>query len=181
MAARQECATKEHHDFSNAFETRREKDRNVGWNLLQSVFSFHFKPGNASEPFGPISAIGQKRSMIPSDLTEDQLSALAATIELIDDPEYRARISDVLWLRRHDAAVARVAVNAYLQSGSRLEDPEHWVPSMERYERAARLARQVDSKGDLPKTVLRHLEARVLHYNGPRLADQEFESGPSQR
>jgi len=37
---------------------------------------------------------------------------------------------------------------------------------MERYQRAIRLARQVEPKGDLPKTVLAHLEGRVRHYDG---------------
>jgi hypothetical protein len=48
-----------------------------------------------------------KRSMIPTDLTEDQLSVLESTVDGVTFPEYRARILDVLWLRRRDASRAR--------------------------------------------------------------------------
>lgn len=104
--------------------------------------------------------------MIPEDLTDPQIDALQATLDTIADPEYRARIADVLWLRRRDAKAARVAVDSYLESGKKLEHPKHWVPCMERYERAVRLARQIEPKGELPKTVLAHLQSRVTEYDG---------------
>jgi hypothetical protein len=104
--------------------------------------------------------------MSPSDLNDEQLSVLARAADSVDDPEFRARILDVLWLRRRDVSAARAAVDAYLKSGSRLEHPENWVASMQRYERAVRLAYQIEAKGDLPKEVLGHLEARALHYDG---------------
>jgi hypothetical protein len=138
---------------------------NSGWDILGQVFDFRFCPSDAAEPFQPIAVINGKRTMIPDDLTPDQLDRLAETLEA-DDAEYRARIGDVLWLCRRDAFVARDAVNAYLASGARLEDPDHWVPAMERYERALRIARQIEPNGDLQKRVLAHLEARVLHYDG---------------
>jgi tetratricopeptide (TPR) repeat protein len=161
-----ECPIKEDHEFSGFFRRRHDAEPDQGWDLLQSLYSFNFRPADAAEPFGPQSVIGDRRSMIPSDLTDEQLVALASTLDQIGDPEYRARILDVLWLRRRDPTAARAAVDAYLQSGSRLEDPEHWVQSLHRYERALRLASQVEVKGELPKKVLRHLEARVLHYDG---------------
>jgi Domain of unknown function (DUF4209) len=161
-----ECAIKEDHEFSGFFRRWHEAEPDRGWDLLRALYSLNFRPADAAEPFGPQSVIGHSRSMIPSDLTDEQLSALSSTLDAISDPEYRARILDVLWLRRRDPAAARAAVDAYLLSGSRLEDPEHWVQSMHRYERAVRLASQVEAKGELPKKVLRHLEARVLHYNG---------------
>jgi len=161
-----QCPTKEDHEFSALFRKRYLIESDKGWDLLQAVFDFRFQPSNASEPFTPMMVWNGKRSMIPSDLNEDQLAALESTVDGVVDPEYRARILDVLWLRRRDAKHARSAVEAYLQSGSRLEDPNHWVACMQRYERAVRLARQVEAKGELQKTVLRHLETRVLHYNG---------------
>lgn len=112
-----------------------------------------------------MAVMNGKRSMIPIDLTDAQLDALQGTLETVDDPEYRARVGDTLWLRRRDVKAARIAVESYLESGKRLENPEHWVPCMERYERAVRLARQID-KGELPKIVLAHLESRVKHYDG---------------
>jgi hypothetical protein len=161
-----DCGKKEDHYFASAFRKRRNQEADRGWELLEQIFSFLFRAGNASEPFGPVMQVEGRRSMIPDDLTDPQLDALAATLSEIDDPEYRARISDVLWLRQRDPTAARVAVENYLATGSRLEDPEHWTASIERYERAVRLARQVESKGELPKRILAHLEGRVRHYDG---------------
>jgi hypothetical protein len=165
-AALIDCSIKEDHEFAGCFGRRHQAEPDRGWDLLQALYSFNFRAGNSAEPFGPQSVMGNQRSMIPTDLADEQLAALNATLDAVTDPEYRARILDVLWLRRRDASAARGAVEAYIQSGSRLEDPDNWVPSMHRYERALRLASQVETKRDLPKRVLRHLEARVLHYNG---------------
>jgi hypothetical protein len=152
--------------LSTAFQKRNESPPNSGWALLMQVFGFHFRAGNVSEPFGPMMVMDGRRSMIPDDLSEAELDKLQSTLETVGDPEYRARVADVLWLRRRDAKAARVAVEAYIAAGMRVEDPEHWVGSMERYERGLRLARQIDPKGDLPKTVLSHLQDCVFHYDG---------------
>lgn len=152
--------------LSSAFQKKNESTPNSGWALLMQVFGFHFRAGNVSEPFGPMMVMDGRRSMIPDDLSEAELDKLQSTLEAVSDPEYRARVADVLWLRRRDAKAARVAVEAYIAAGMRVEDSEHWVGSMERYERGLRLARQIDPKGDLPKTVLSHLQDRVVHYDG---------------
>lgn len=149
-----------------AFRKRRSGDADDGWNLLGQIFDFHFKPHNPTEPFGPMAIMEGKRSMIPDDLTDDQLEALKNTLDGIEVSEYRARVADTLWLRRHDPDAARIAVDAYLESATLLEDPHHWTASMERYERAVRLARQIEPKGDLPQKILAHLETRVRHYDG---------------
>ena len=153
-------------DLSNAFGDKAGSATDDGWKLLQQIFNFHFKSSNVVEPFGPMMVADGKRSTIPDDLTDKQLDELQGTLEGVTDPEYRARIGDVLWLRRKDAKAARIAVEAYLEAGKRIEHPKHWTTSMERYERALRLARQIEPKGDLPKSVLAHLESRVLHYDG---------------
>jgi len=138
----------------------------LGWDIIGQVFEFQFRPENVAQPFQPILIMDSKRSMVPDDLSDEQIQELAESLQEIEDPEYRSRVYDVIWLRRRDPAAARTAVAAYLASGARLEDPERWVPAMERYERAVRLARQIEPKGELSKQVLAHLEARVLHYNG---------------
>src|ERR1700733_10004798 len=117
-AALDQCPKNEDHEFSALFQARHAAKPGKGWDLLQSVFGFQFQPSNASEPFAPMMVWDGKRSMIPSDLAEEQLSALESTVDEVMSPEYRARIFDVLWLRRRrDASRARSAVEAYLQSG----------------------------------------------------------------
>jgi hypothetical protein len=124
-AALDDCPRKEDYEFSAHFQKRHAGEPGKGWDLLQSVFGFQFRPSNASEPFAPMMVWDGRRSMIPSDLTEDQLNALESTGDGMVAPEYRARILDMLWLRRRDVSRARSAVEAYFQSGSMLEDPHH--------------------------------------------------------
>lgn len=156
----------EDHAYAAVFRDRHNIDSNLGWDFLAQLFGFRFKPSDSADPFGPMLVMDGKRSMIPDDLTEEQLIELRTALNEVDDPEFKARIGDVLWLRSRDAAAARVAVEAYLEAGMRIEDPEHWSSGMERYERAVRLARQVEPRGNLPKRALAHLEGRVKHYNG---------------
>lgn len=159
-------AAEKDRDFAALFRAQHKNAPGVGWDILADLFDFHFTPKDAGQPFRPMLIMDGRRSMIPDDLSEHQLDRLTASFSEVNDPEYRARVGDVLWLRRRDAAAAREAVSCYIASGQRLEDPDHWVPAMERYERAVRLARQIEPKGELPGRVLAHLEERVLHYQG---------------
>lgn len=157
---------KEDSHLAAVFRERAEIEPQLGWQLLYDVFNFHFKPGNVAEPFGPMAVMEDRRSMVPNDLTDEQLDELHKTLDTIEDPEFLARVGDVIWLRRRDARAARIAVEAYVKSGTSLEDPQHWPVSIGRYTRAVRLARQVERKGELSKTVLAHLENRVRYYDG---------------
>lgn len=160
------CPKKECHSYADAFIALAKSDTAHDWRMLFQVFNFLFRPKDALKPFQPMMVSETGRSMIPEDLTDPQLNDLQGTLNTIADHEYRARVADTTWLRRRDASAARVAVTAYLESGKVLEDPQHWVASMERYERSLRLARQIEPKGELPRTVLAHLEARVKAYDG---------------
>lgn len=152
-------------DFATAFGSKSVVNDD-GWQILQQVFNFSFRSSDLLEPFGPMFIEDGKRSMVPSDLSAQQLDELQRVITDVSDPEFRSRVGDVLWLSRKDVSAARIAVDGYLEAGKRIEDPKSWPSSMERYERAIRLARQIEPKGGLPETVLKHLETRVFAYNG---------------
>lgn len=154
------------HSYASIFAKQISSSDDGGWRLLQQVFNFHFIASNITTPFLPMAIMGEQRSMIPDDITGDELDYLATLFMEVTDPEFIARIADIIWLRRRDPDAARAAVIAYLETGKRLEDPEHWVASMERYERGLRLGWQIEPNGELPKTILNHLEARAIHYNG---------------
>ncbi len=168
LAVIQNAEEKYGFELGDAF-SRRSITGEDGWDLLGKVFHFMFEPENKEQPFAPVGGVckdGSPSSLIPDMITGDQLDALQASFHDVDDPEYQSRIGDVLWLRRKDHNAARVAVKAYLEAGKRIEHPEDWTPGMERYERAARLTRQIEKDGELSKPVLWHIESRVLHYDG---------------
>lgn len=160
------CKEKHCDSYARSFREQANSGPEFNWKLLQQVFDLHFRPSDVSEPFGSLVVMDGKRSLIPTDLSDEDLDELTATLTTVDDPEYQARISDVIWLRRRDYKVARSAVDFYLASGATLEDPEHWVLCMENYERGLRLAKQLDPNGTLAEGILSHLADRVAHYNG---------------
>ncbi len=156
---------KEAYRFFTAFCSKAEEQPGTGWSLLTQIFHYPFM-ASKPEPFGPMLQADEHQSQISADLSENELDAICGTLNTVADPEFRARVGDILWLQRRDFKAAHIAVAAYIESGSRLEDLEHWPACMERYERGLRLARQIDAKGRLSRTVLAHLEMRVRYYNG---------------
>jgi Domain of unknown function (DUF4209) len=163
-------STTDSYALAAAFKVQAHSSSNEGWELLGNIFCFGFDPSNLRTPFGPMFVHAGNQSLIPDDLSEQQLNALEATLKEIDDPLYRARIGDVLWIRKKNVEAARIAVAAYFEAGKKVENPNKTNDSMQLYERAIRLARQIEPKGELPKSVLSHLESRVKHYNGTDLS-----------
>jgi hypothetical protein len=59
-----------------------------------------------------------------------------------------------------------IAVDAYLESGLRLEDPAHWGHAIRRYQRAAELALDLKRKTPLRRRVSEFMLDRVRFYEG---------------
>ena len=152
--------------FAKIFREQAKLSTDKDWLIIAQVFDFHFRHSNPEEPFGPLAVLDGKRSMIPADLSDEQLGDLRNSLDSVSDPEFRARVGDVIWARRKDPVAARIAVEGYLQSAIRLEDPDHWIQCMERYERGVRLARSLGKTEPLAARILDHVLGRIRHYNG---------------
>lgn len=83
------------------------------WHLLGAVTSTALRAHNKAAPFLPDWLIS---------FTDDHLNLFAALALDVEDAELRARLCDVLWMRRHDVKMARQAVDAYLESAHALEN-----------------------------------------------------------
>ncbi|MEH2069566.1 MAG: DUF4209 domain-containing protein [Nostoc sp.] len=97
------------------------------------------------------------------NLTDEHLNFLTEIAPEVSDPELQARIADILWVKKRNYRMAQLAVTAYLQSATELEDPEKWNRCFERIERALRLARKINYQAEL---VVAHIEAVLNRYNG---------------
>lgn len=112
--------------------------------VLYLVCDFWLRSEDTKNPFQPRSWIGNARSPIPNDLSEDQVFQLGVAIDHISDARMVARLADVVWTRLKKVEFARRAVNAYLQSAK-----DDRMMEMERFwnlERAFRLAKQIGAK-----------------------------------
>ncbi len=84
--------------------------------MLGAVCSFHFKPSDREEPFGPMMQFDNRRTAIPSDFKGAPASTLASNMERIENPAVRARVADVVWLLdRKQATAAWTAVDSYIE------------------------------------------------------------------
>lgn len=112
--------------------------------LLAAVASFWPNYDSNEAPYRPwaIWADGS-HSPSPEELTKSDLDALAGIVREICDPEFRARVGDVLWACRKDYKAAQVAVDAYLESARVLETDDMWPPFAERLQRARQVGAQL--------------------------------------
>lgn len=128
------------------------------FSLLAILAGLHFELDTPLAPFGPDAVV--------QDLGADYLDVLADLAPLIEDADMRARVADVIWVRRHDHQQAQRAVDAYLGSAAILEDPVQWVSCAQRYERALQLAALFNNKQAAYKNVITQIEATLIRLDG---------------
>lgn len=131
--------------------------------LLGAIASFHPNFDIRGNPFGPMWRDQKRRSVMAEDLGKEDLEALSAIYKDIKDPEFRARVADVLWETTRNHEAARVAVSSYLESALRLED-NMWPPFVDRLERALRLGLNLNDKS-LRSSVLDHIESAIARHH----------------
>ena len=136
------------HSYYGIFTAETESCKKTGdelghrvYSLLYVVASFHPNFGAKSNPYGSMwSNSDGSRSLNAEDLTEADLVALAGIVEEIADPEFRARVADVLWVTKKNFKAAKIAVYSFLESAERLKTDDMWPPYAERLERSARIS-----------------------------------------
>lgn len=157
---KKECRAYSWHFGAKAREAEEagdEKSQQI-FDLLRDITSMHMKLDNPEEPFGPLAELHDGRTAIVDDFDEARLKLLSEVVAEITDPELRARISDVLWIRNRDFRMAQLAVSSYLESATRLEDLRHWTPTYERIERALQLAVILGRNTGAYASVISHIE-----------------------
>ncbi len=102
--------------------------------------------------------------MKSAPLSPSDLDVLEEVFGEIEDPEFKARVGDVLWefRRRHDAAT--VAANAFVDSAHRLEEAKLWPPFVKRLERALALAGKLGRGKPLHTRLCDEVEQTITKY-----------------
>ena len=138
---------KECHSFYSVFLTCTKECETAGDDLgrrvhalLHAVTSFQANYDTKGNPYGPMwSGFDGNRALMAEDLTDTDLDALRGILDEIEDPEFRARVGDILWECRRDHKAAQTAVRAFVESAERLKTEDLWPPYTERLERAAHI------------------------------------------
>ena len=162
---------KECRDFMGVFDAASNEKETDGDELGKRVFSFlsavascHANYDTKGNPYGPMWQIGNRRSFIPEDFTGSDLTALKGVLEEIADPEFRARVGDMLWECCRDYKAAQIAIRAFIESARRLETDDLWPPFVERLERALQLAAMLGLGKDLHLEVVGEVEACIARF-----------------
>jgi len=131
----------------------RQSHARVLW-LLGDCCSMMLSPKSINEPFKPANVMRGQRSVIPEDLSDSDITFLSEIVDNIDDPWLKARLADLVWLRRRprDIRFALMAIDSYRSIPI---DRETWVfEGQECWERAIRLARMLNAgSGDRLKEI----------------------------
>lgn len=134
--------------------------------LLAAATSLMPKLDSKDEPFGPMAVMNNFRSAILDDFNDTHLHIFEELVPHVVDPEMRARITDILWIKRRDHRMARHAVESYLESAKVLEDPEHWPPCADRINRAVQLAAVLGRNQEPFSSTMAHVEAVLENTRG---------------
>lgn len=161
-----------HEVFGRAARDHKETGDFVGervYSFLHGIASFYPTYDNRSAPYRSMRIdFDGSRSLNPEDLTDQDLDALQGILHEIEDPEFRARVADVLWVCRKDYKSAQTAIHAFLESAQQLKSPELWPPYVERLDRAAQLAVRKGFEVQCA-TVVAAIEADIQEYeNDPK-------------
>ncbi|MEH2276776.1 MAG: DUF4209 domain-containing protein [Nostoc sp.] len=152
---RKECSA-----YNRVFWNNAQQAKEAGNVREQSVFEIlAFITGAAIKPESTEEFFAE----VFQNLTDEHLNFLTDIAPEVSDPELQARIADILWVKKRNYQMAQLAVTAYLQSATELEDPEKWSQCFERIERALRLARKINYQAEV---VVAHIEAVLDRYNG---------------
>ena len=153
--------------FKKAQEAEAADNVNVAevFTLLGSVTSMRLKSDSLTEPFVPTIIMTDSRSSIIDDFSSEHLNVLGEIVPGISNPEIRARIADILWVKNRDFRMAILAITSYLESSTILEDPHNWIKCAERIERAFRLGVSLGKNAGQIDPVISHIENVIERYN----------------
>ncbi len=134
--------------------------------LLGDITSLRLRADSPDKPFAPLAVFPDSRTAIIDDFSDAHLDILKELVPDISDAEMRARVADILWVRKRDFRMAQIAVTAYLESAQYLEDHQKWSSGFFRIERASHLAILLDKNAKLFNSVIAHIESVLDKYNG---------------
>lgn len=165
--------TKECGYYSDGFFARSKEAEKAGntelaqaYRLMGGVTSMAVKSERTNEPFRPFYTSAQGRSATSSDFSNEELESLGQFLPEVKDPDLRARIADLLWVRKRDFRMAELAITAYLESSAVLEHPKNWLYCFHKIERAFRLGVQLGRKTGHFDRVVGQIESLLDKYNG---------------
>lgn len=150
--AKRACCSSYSDLFYKAAKLAESEGRTSEASLLRSlaiVCSFSPNYQDSAEPYRPQLILGDgRRSMVPDDLTPDDLAVVRELFVKSKSPALRARLGDVLWIKERDHKAAKSIIEDYLMVAKSLLTPEDWVSAFPLFRRALQLAAALGRKNE---------------------------------
>ena len=125
--------------------------RIAGLKFLIEICSLRLNPGSSSEPLSHLWEFEGGRSVAVQDFSREEISLLQEVYPDFGNPEIRARMADIVWLRTRSREAAREAVRSYKESA---ELPrEFFRMSVERLRRAIQIAKSQNDRNAVKEMV----------------------------
>lgn len=98
----------------NAIVQVRNEHGKVLW-LLADACSMMLSPLSPNEPFKPFAVFHDRRSVVPDDLADADITFFAQIVDAVDDNWLKARLADLVWLKEspRNTTFALKAIDAY--------------------------------------------------------------------
>jgi hypothetical protein len=111
-----ECNYYRSHFWNKAREAKDSNDEKTEelFRLLGDICSLHLRLDSPEQPFGPMMTSSSGRTAIAEDFTDDEIRFFEDIVAEVADADLRARIADVLWVRKRNYVMAELAVSSYL-------------------------------------------------------------------
>jgi hypothetical protein len=172
-----ECENYSRQFFQEATEAQARSDavNEEVFTLLGAVCSMWLRP-DTGEVFHPLFVFYDPpmRGFMLSDLSDEHLALLADVATDTSDPEMRARLADVVWVKGRSKfyRLVEIAVRAYLESAKRMlsSADQTGLRAILRLERALSLAHLVRNRS-LSQFALDEVESIILSHDK---SDQSF-------
>ena len=161
--------------FSSAAKQAIEEEKGAHGQIFQlfaKACSMMLNPRSFNEPFQPMFVGDGYRSAIPDDFSEENILFFSKIVDHIDDMLLKARLSDLIWLKRRDLGVkfALAAIDAYRSVPLKAEVLDR--DGRECWERALFLARML-KKG--AENLLKEMEEAIINsFNATKREDDFF-------
>ena len=138
------------------------------FSLLSALSSMYLDPKESKAPFNPQLSFSSPRLYIPDDFSEEQLSFMAEVVCEALETHMRARIADVLWLRKRNLQFARLACSSYLETVD-LENLTYYMEAP--LYRAMQIAHQLNDRELLVNTIHKAHQFAERQYANGEIAD----------
>jgi len=123
--------------------------------LLLTVFSFYYLQNNKKLPFGPTEELPDgSRVMMLEKLEGKDLDNLEKILAVTENPEFNARICDVLWIRKKDYAYAKNAILSYVECLEKNEEDLE-ITRIECLRRAMQISLKIKDRVQIDKVKIK--------------------------